>query len=65
MKQRAPGNLLCDTGSSTQCSVTTLEGWDGEGVGAVQREETYVYLWLTHVDVWQRPAQYYKAVILQ
>ena len=25
----------------------------------------YVYLWLIHVDVWQKPSQYYKAVILQ
>ena len=27
--------------------------------------ETYVYLWLTHVDVWQKPTQYCKAIILQ
>ena len=28
-------------------------------------EETYVYLWLIHVDVWQKPTQYCKAIILQ
>ena len=28
------------------------------------REETYVYLWLIHVNVWQKPAQYCKAIIL-
>ena len=33
--------------------------------GRFQREGTYVYLWLTHVDVWQKPAKYCKAVILQ
>ena len=26
----------------------------------VQREETYVYLWLIHVNVWQKPTQYYN-----
>ena len=30
-----------------------------------QREGTYVYLWLTHVDVWQKPIQYCKTIILQ
>ena len=25
----------------------------------------YTYLWLIHLDVWQKPTQYYKAVILQ
>ena len=30
-----------------------------------KREVAYVYLWLIHVDVWQKPSQYYKAVILQ
>ena len=29
------------------------------------REETHVYLWLIHVDVWQTPTQYCKAIIFQ
>ena len=29
------------------------------------RKGTYVYLWLIHVDVWQRPTQYCKAIVLQ
>ena len=29
-----------------------------------RREGTYVYLWLIHVDLWQKPAQYCKANIL-
>ena len=44
-------------------------GWEmgggfrrGEGF---RREGTYVYLWLIGVDVWQRPTQYCKAIILQ
>ena len=28
------------------------------------KEGTYVYQRLIHVDVWQKPTQYYKAVIL-
>ena len=38
-----------------------LEGWDGVGGG--RREGTYVYLWLIHVDIWQKPTQYCKAII--
>ena len=30
-----------------------------------KREGTYAYLWLIHGDVWQKPTQYGKAVILQ
>ena len=25
----------------------------------------YIYLWLIHVDVWQKPTQYCKAIIFQ
>ena len=43
-----------------------LEGWDEMEVGrSFMREGTYVYLWLTHVDVWEKPIQYYKAITLQ
>ena len=38
-------------------------GW--EWGGGVRREGMYVYLWLILADVWQRPAQYCKAIILQ
>ena len=30
-----------------------------------KREGTYVYLWLIHVDAWQKPTQHCKAIILQ
>ena len=30
-----------------------------------KKEGTYVYLWLICVDVWQKPIQHCKAVILQ
>ena len=29
-----------------------------------KREGMYIYLWLIHVNVWQKPTQYYKAIIL-
>ena len=41
-----------------------LEGWDEAG-GSFKREGKYVYLWLIHVDIWQKPRQYYKAIIFQ
>jgi len=40
-------------------------GWGRRGGGKFKREGTYVYLWLIHVDVWQKPTQYCKAVIPQ
>ena len=33
--------------------------------GRSKREGTYVYLWLIHVDAWQKPTQYCKAIVLQ
>ena len=41
-----------------------LEGGLGREVGwSFKREGTYVCLWLIHVDVWQKPALYCKAII--
>ena len=38
-------------------------GWE---VGRrFKREGTYVYLWLIHADVWQKPTQHCKAIIVQ
>ena len=43
-----------------------LERWNGVGFGmGVQEGETYVYLWLIHAAIWQRPTQSCKAIILQ
>ena len=48
--------MLCDN----------LEGWDRAGGGReVQGEKTCVYLWLVHADIWQKPTQHCKAIILQ
>ena len=44
--------MLCDN----------IEGKDGIGG---RREGTYMYLWLIHVDIWQKPTEHCKAIILQ
>ena len=43
------------------------EGWDGAGDGKerFRREGIYVYLWLIHVDVWQKTTKFYKAIVFQ
>ena len=51
-------------GKSGICN--NLEGWVGREVGRrLKWEETYVYLWLIHVDILEKPTQYCKAIILQ
>ena len=40
--------------------------WQPRAVGGrFKREGTYAYLWLIHVDIWQKAMQYYKAIIPQ
>ena len=39
-----------------------LYGW--EVGGKLKAERTHVYLWLTHVDVWQRSVPYCEATFL-
>jgi len=38
-----------------------INRWEGR----FKREGTYVYLWLIHADVWQKPTKFCKAFILQ
>ena len=56
--------MLYDVWSSNLVVCDNLEGWYWVG-GRFKRKETYVYLRLIHVDVWQKPTQYCKAIILQ
>ena len=57
----ASGHLPRDAGNSNRGSVTTYVGGMGWEVGGtVKREGTYVYLWLIHVDIWQKPTQYFN-----
>ena len=58
--------MLYSAGSSIQCSVTTQRGRMGLGLGGrFGKEEIYVYLWLIHRAIWQKPVQYCKSIILQ
>ena len=44
----------------------TLEGWDGKAGGReVQERGDIWYLWLIHVDAWQKLTQFCKAIIFQ
>ena len=39
-----------------------MDGVGREVGGGVQDGGTHVHLWLTHVDVWQKPPQYCKVI---
>ena len=63
--ERATGNLLFDSGSTTQF-YDNLERWNGVGVWEGDSGQgIYVYQWLIHADVWQKPTPYCKSIILQ
>ena len=63
--QIASGNLLYAQGTQT-ILLWQPKGWDVlGGEREVQEGETYVYLWLIHVDVWQKSTQYCKTNIHQ
>ena len=60
-----PVGICCTTQLKPRL-CDTLEGWDGVGGGGeFQEGGTYAYLWLIHADIWQKPTQYCKAIILQ
>ena len=40
-------------------------GWGGRLEGGSRGREYMYYLWLIHVDVWQKSIQYYKPIIPQ
>ena len=42
-----------------------LKSYQGVGGGREVQEGGDIYLWLIHVGVWQKPAQYSKAIKLQ
>ena len=57
---------MYDAGNSNLGLCDYLGGWDAVRDGRdVQERRAYVYLWLIHVDVWQKPTQYCKAIVLQ
>ena len=66
VKQIANGNLSYDSENSNWGSVTTQKGGMGWELGrGFKGEGTYVYLWLIHVNVWQKQTQYCEVTILQ
>ena len=66
-------NYIRKTGSQGESTVLCRElksgaVWQPREVGRgrkFNREGTYVYLWLIHVDVWWKPTKYSKAITLQ
>ena len=61
----SPGSMH-DTGCLGLVHWDDPEGWDGEGGGrGGSGWGTHVHPWLIHVDVWQKPLQYYKVISLQ
>ena len=52
-------------GNKTRPVTTWRGGWGWVVGGKLKREGTYLCLWLIHVDVWQKPTQYCRAIILQ
>ena len=42
-----------------------LKSYQGMGGGREVQDGGDIYLWMIHVDVWRKPTQYCKAIILQ
>ena len=59
-------SLMQETGHPKPVHWDNPEGWNGEGRWEeFQDGRTHVYLWLIHVNVWQKPPQYCKVISLQ
>ena len=59
-------SLMHEAGPSKPVLGDNSEGWGGQGVvRGIQDGETHVNPLLIHVNVWQKPLQYCKAIILQ
>ena len=58
---------MYDAGHPKPGLCDNLDRWGGEGGGrgVPEGESTRVYLWPIHTDVWQKPSQYFKVIILQ
>ena len=54
-----------ETGCSGLVHWDDPEGWDGEGSRRGFQDGEHVHPWLIHVNVWQKPLQYYKVISLQ
>ena len=64
-KIASPGSMH-ETGCPGLVHWDDPEGWDREGGGRWGSGwGTHVHPWLVHVNVWQKPLQYYKVISLQ
>ena len=52
-------------GAQTGALTTWRSGMGWEMTGRFKTEGTYIYLWLTYVDVWQKPTKFFKVIIFQ
>ena len=65
-KQITTERLMHEAGHSISVLLDSPKGWGGGGGGkGFQNGWTHVYPWVIHVDVWQKPPQYCKVIILQ
>ena len=66
VKQIASPGSMHETGCSGLVHWDDPEEWDGEGG---ERGDsgwgTHVHPWLIHVNIWQKPLQYYKVISIQ
>ena len=59
-------NSMHETGYPKPLLWDNPEGWGGEGGGrGFQDGVIHVHPWLINVDVWKKPSQYCKVIILQ
>ena len=57
---------MTSAGSLHETGHSKPEAWGREGgEWGIQDGGTHVHPWLIHVDVWQKPSQYCKVIILQ
>jgi len=66
VKQIASGKLLEDAGRSDPVLSDNVEEWDGAGGAREIGDGGDICIpSLSHLDVWQKPTQYCKVIILQ
>ena len=58
-------SLMHDAGHLKLVLCDNLDGWGGEGGGSgFRREGSRVCLWLICTDIWKKPPQYCKVIVL-
>ena len=65
MKEMTCPSSMHETGHSKPLHWDNPEGWDGEGGGKGLGRGSHIYLWLIHVNVWEKSPQYCKVISLQ